>query len=237
MVWARNVKEYRPNRCWVRSHGFQEPWPPLSPPLPTLATHRLFSLQTPPASSGQQKSENKTAEEPWTQLYYFSSFISLSWNWNQRNRTANVRLVIFCFKNWQIPLWILAPLCFHFTGKKARLGGEKLKGFSWGVTVFPHLPPHIRWTGHVLGPTLLHPLSKPAVSKVHRVEKGFPGGSVVKNLPATQETQIQSLGQKEPQEKEMATHSSILACRVPWREEPGGLQSTGSPKSQTGLSN
>ena len=43
------------------------------------------------------------------------------------------------------------------------------------------------------------------------MEKGFPGGSVVKNLPATQETQIQSLGQKEPQEKEMATHSSILA--------------------------
>ena len=68
------------------------------------------------------------------------------------------------------------------------------------------------------------------------MEKGFPGGSVVKNLPAMQETQVQSLGQKEPQEKEMATHSSILAWRVPWREEPGGLQSTGSPKSQTGLS-
>ena len=82
---------------------------------------------------------------------------------------------------------------------------------------------------------LLPPLSKPAMSKVHRVEKGFPDGSVVKNLPTTQE--IQSLGQKEPQEKEMATHSSILAWRIPRREEPGGLQSMGSPKSRTGLSN
>ena len=48
---------------------------------------------------------------------------------------------------------------------------------------------------------------------------GFPGGSVVKNLPAiqeTQETQVQSLGQEDPLEKEMATHSSLLACRIPW---------------------
>ena len=39
------------------------------------------------------------------------------------------------------------------------------------------------------------------------------------------ETQVQSLGQEDPLEKEMATHSSILACKVPWTEEPGGLQS------------
>ena len=49
----------------------------------------------------------------------------------------------------------------------------------------------------------------------------------VKNLPATQETQLQSLGQEEPLEKGMATHSSILAKTIPWTEEPGGLQSTG----------
>ena len=47
----------------------------------------------------------------------------------------------------------------------------------------------------------------------------------VKNLPAVQETQVQSLGQEDPLEKEIATHSSILAWRIPWREEPGGLQS------------
>ena len=48
-----------------------------------------------------------------------------------------------------------------------------------------------------------------------------------------QETQVQSLGQEHPLEKEMATYSSILAGRIPWTEEPGGLQPTGSQKSQT----
>ena len=56
---------------------------------------------------------------------------------------------------------------------------------------------------------------------------GFPGGSVVKNPPTVQETWVQSLGQEELLEKEMATHSSILAWGIPWTEEPGGLQSVG----------
>ena len=60
---------------------------------------------------------------------------------------------------------------------------------------------------------------------------GFPGGSVVKNLPAKQETQVQSLDQKDPLEKEMATYSSILTWEIPWTEEPGGLQSVGLQKS------
>ena len=59
---------------------------------------------------------------------------------------------------------------------------------------------------------------------------GFPGGPVVKNSPAKQETQIQFLGQEDPLEKEMATHSSILAWEIPWREEHGGLQCMGSQK-------
>ena len=49
----------------------------------------------------------------------------------------------------------------------------------------------------------------------------------VKNLPAMQETQIRLLGQEDPLEKEMATHSSILTWRIPWTEEPGRLQSMG----------
>ena len=57
---------------------------------------------------------------------------------------------------------------------------------------------------------------------------GFPCGSVVKNLPIKQEMHIQSLGQEDPLEREMATHSSILAWRIPWTEGPGGLQSMGS---------
>ena len=48
---------------------------------------------------------------------------------------------------------------------------------------------------------------------------------MVKNLPAIQETWIKSLGREDPLEKGMATNSSILAWRIPWREEPGGLQS------------
>ena len=60
---------------------------------------------------------------------------------------------------------------------------------------------------------------------------GFLGGSAVKNPPAMQESQemqFQSLGQEDSLEEGMATHSSILAWRIPWREEPGRLQSMGS---------
>ena len=56
------------------------------------------------------------------------------------------------------------------------------------------------------------------------------GGSVVKNLPAMQETQVRSLGQEDPLGKGMATHSNIIAWIIPWAEEPGGLQSMGSPR-------
>ena len=54
---------------------------------------------------------------------------------------------------------------------------------------------------------------------------------LVKNLPAMQETWVQFLGQKDPLEKEMATHSSTLAWRTPWTEKPGRLQSMGSQES------
>ena len=69
---------------------------------------------------------------------------------------------------------------------------------------------------------------------------GFPGGSVVKNLPAMQEMQVQSLKidsilEEDPLEKEMATHSSILAWEIPWTEESGGLQVSGVTKSRTRL--
>ena len=53
---------------------------------------------------------------------------------------------------------------------------------------------------------------------------------MVKNLPALQETGVQSLGQEDPLEKGMTTHSSNLAWRILWTEEPGGLQSTGSQR-------
>ena len=65
--------------------------------------------------------------------------------------------------------------------------------------------------------------------------QGFPDGSVVKNLPIMQETQVQSLGQKNPLEKETATHSSILAWEIPWTEEPGELQTMESQRVQHDL--
>ena len=59
---------------------------------------------------------------------------------------------------------------------------------------------------------------------------------MIKNLPAMKDMRVQSLGREDAPDKEMATYSSILAWRIPWTVEPGGLQSMGSQKSQTQLS-
>ena len=56
------------------------------------------------------------------------------------------------------------------------------------------------------------------------------GGSVIKNAPVMQETQVRSLGQEDSLEKGMESHSNILAWRISWTEEPGGLQSMGSQR-------
>ena len=62
------------------------------------------------------------------------------------------------------------------------------------------------------------------VFPLYRVwNKGFPVAQKVKNLSAVWETQVRSLSWEDPLEKGMATHSSILACRIPWKEEPGGF--------------
>ena len=60
---------------------------------------------------------------------------------------------------------------------------------------------------------------------------GFPGGSVVNNLPANAEHQVESLGWEASLEQEMATHSGILAWKIPWTEESGRLQSMGHKES------
>ena len=64
-----------------------------------------------------------------------------------------------------------------------------------------------------------------ATAYIYRM--GFPGGSVVKNPPSVQETQVQSLSREDALEKRVATHPSILAWRIPQTEEPHGLQSMG----------
>ena len=76
------------------------------------------------------------------------------------------------------------------------------------------------------------------VSFVHGLEEEIlPGAQTIKHLPAMRETRVRSLGWEDLLEKEMATHSSTLAWKIPWTEEPGRLQSMGSQKSQTRLSN
>ena len=62
---------------------------------------------------------------------------------------------------------------------------------------------------------------------------GLPGGSVVRTLPTKKETRVRSLGQEDPLEKEIATPSSILAWKISWTGEPGGLQSMGLQESDT----
>ena len=64
-------------------------------------------------------------------------------------------------------------------------------------------------------------------------EGAFLEAQTVKNLPATQETQVQTLHWEDPLEKGMATHSGILAWRIPWTEEPGGLRFMGLQESDT----
>ena len=70
-------------------------------------------------------------------------------------------------------------------------------------------------------------------NEAHYVNLGFPGGSAVKN-PAgqdPQEIQVRSLGWEDPLEQHMSTHSGILTWRIPWTEEPGGLQFIGSQRA------
>ena len=66
--------------------------------------------------------------------------------------------------------------------------------------------------------------------------RASPVAQMVKNLPANEETQVQSLGREDLLEKEMVTHSSILAWEIPWTEEPGRLQSMASQSDSLGVS-
>ena len=83
-----------------------------------------------------------------------------------------------------------------------------------GITILKKFTNSKHWTGYGEKGSFLHCWS----SQV---------GQGVKDIPAMQETQVQYLSQEDPMEEGMATYSSILACRIPWTEEPGVLQSMG----------
>ena len=100
----------------------------------------------------------------------------------------------------------------------------------WAESAHAH---QMAWMSHILVPTAPEAVSPQTVNKY---PMWFPGDSVINNLPAKQEMQVQFLDWEVLPKKEMATHSSILAWRIPRIGEPGGLQSIGLPKSWTWLS-
>ena len=79
-------------------------------------------------------------------------------------------------------------------------------------------------------PTSTSTVASVTANKTHDLLRACLVAQTIKNLPAIQETRVQSMDQKDPLEKGMATHSSILAWRIPWTEEPGRLQSMGSQR-------
>ena len=76
----------------------------------------------------------------------------------------------------------------------------------------------------------MHHQGSPSLWFAYGYTQGSLEAQTVKHLPTMQETQVQSLGWEDLLEKEMATHSSILVWKIPWTEEPGRLQSTGSQR-------
>ena len=107
------------------------------------------------------------------------------------------------------------------------------------VCIYPYAdmselyPYAIQYTNHSLYPVISHNKNIKTIKNKY-IYICITGASLVaqtvKNPPAMQKTWVQSLGWKDPLEKGMAVHSSILAWRIPWTEEPGGLQSTGSQR-------
>ena len=111
-----------------------------------------------------------------------------------------------------------------------------------GPTTAPASPALPRGAGEERGPSDMAEVAPPLcgwwwgerlflvlfLEELYSSPWGLPGGPVVKNPPSMQETWVLSMGQEDPLEDKMATHSSVFAWRIPWTEEPGGLQSMGS---------
>ena len=120
-------------------------------------------------------------------------------------------LSLLCFYGTIFSLFFLC-LSDSSSVRQGTYGGPVAEETSRSQCKWPGLNP---WSGNYVPHAIL----------------GVPAGSAVKNLPVVQETWVQSLGQDNPPEKEMATHCSILAWRIPGIEEPGRLQSMGLQES------
>ena len=121
----------------------------------------------------------------------------------------------YLYKNYVVCVYIYIYICIHFVA-------------------FPSQQFNVSYTVSLMEMqrAILSLWVEIQSQQVCAVPMGVPGGSdgKKKNLLATQETRVQSLGQEDPLEQGMNTHSSILAWRIPWTEEPGRLQSMGSQK-------
>ena len=126
--------------------------------------------------------------------------------------------------------------------KRKSVTGIKIKGTGSGITQIQTPNPGLLFVNETLSITisLNFLIVKCGYLLPHKVVTGFPGGSVIKNPSANAgdiKDRVQFLGLEDPLEEDMETHSSILVWRIPWTEEPGWLQFTGSPNNQTQLSN
>ena len=139
-------------------------------------------------------------------------------------------LIWFPFRGWAYELsliWIIFPLLWSPVLGQVRIWGCILNALS-SSSCLPRWSPcsmMLYLTYYIL--TRCHPSANPFWVLVHLTVLV---AQRLKRLPAMQEIWVWSLGQEDPLEKEIATHSSILAWRIPWTEEPDGLQSTGSQR-------
>ena len=138
------------------------------------------------------------------------SLLFLSFNVPIFERNSPLNFPIFLKTSLVFPLLLFYSSFMHCSLKKAFLS---LLAILWNSM--------FSWRYLSLSPLLFTSL----------LSSGLPWWlKKVKRLPTLQETRVQSLGQEDPLEKEMATHSSTLAWRIPWTEESGGLQSMGSQR-------
>ena len=133
--------------------------------------------------------------------------------------------------------WVAYPFSRGTFWPKNRTGVSCIAGGLFTIWTTVEAPPEYIWY-HILicVPTsdLPHPVAPGqrimSYFPMSAPSLGFPGGSLVKNLPAEKTTWVWSLSWEDPLEEEMATHSCIFARKMPWTEEPGGLWSMGSQR-------
>ena len=192
-----------------RPHELQHARPPCPSPTPGVHWDSRPSSQWchPAISSSVVPFSSCPQSLPATGSFLMSQLFA--WGGQSIGVSALASVLPMNTQDW-LPLewtgWmsLQSKLTLILTAPQSPFKGKEETGVLLGVLV------NRRLTNNLLGPSLV--------------------AQMVNNLPATQETWVRSLGGEDPLEKQMATHSSILAWRIPWIEEPGRLQSMGSQR-------